>query len=115
MNRETMSALRLDRRLLTRRDWVDEGELTSALEALPDVSHKIAPPEEIEPPPPPAPPAAPDPYAAPQGIAPAAPAAPAMPAPAVPPQPSYTSSTYTATTGEFGSGSSDPDGGSSDV
>ena len=52
MNRETMSALRLDRRLLTRKDWVDEGELESALEALPDVSHKIAPPKPIPPLPP---------------------------------------------------------------
>ena len=46
MDRETISKLRLDRRLIQRRGWVSPEELEQALEALPDVSNKIAPKEE---------------------------------------------------------------------
>lgn len=46
MDQETMRNLRLDRRLLQRRGWVSPKELEEALEALPDVSGKIAPPAE---------------------------------------------------------------------
>jgi hypothetical protein len=49
MNREATEKLRLDRRLINRRGWVSKAELEKHLEALPDVSHKIAPPEEEEP------------------------------------------------------------------
>jgi hypothetical protein len=38
--------LRLDRRLLDRRGWIDPKELARELAALPDVSAKIAPAEE---------------------------------------------------------------------
>ena len=37
--------LKLDRRLLRRRGWIDPAELERELEALPDVSDKIQPPE----------------------------------------------------------------------
>jgi hypothetical protein len=50
MNREAMENLRLDRRLIDRRTWISRAELEKSLEALPDVSHKIAPSEEDEPP-----------------------------------------------------------------
>lgn len=40
MNRNAMQKLRLDRRLVSRRDWVSPAELERELEALPDVSHK---------------------------------------------------------------------------
>jgi hypothetical protein len=46
-------ALKLDRRLVTRRRWIDPAELDRALAELPDVAEKAA-----EPVPPPAPPAA---------------------------------------------------------
>jgi len=46
MNRDALQQLRLDRRLIRRRGWVSEAELQKALEALPDVSDKIAPFEE---------------------------------------------------------------------
>ena len=49
MNREAMEKLRLDRRLIDRRGWISEAELEKNLEALPDVSHKIAPFEEEKP------------------------------------------------------------------
>ncbi len=59
MDRNSMQRLRLDRRLLRRRGWIEQEELDSALAALPDVADKIAPdePEEEEPaaPAPPAP------------------------------------------------------------
>jgi hypothetical protein len=38
--------LRLDRRLLDRRGWIDPEELQRELESLPDVTTKIAPQEE---------------------------------------------------------------------
>jgi hypothetical protein len=46
MVHESLRKLRLDRRLLHRRGWIGEEELTKELAALPDVSDKIAPPEE---------------------------------------------------------------------
>ena len=48
MNREALKDLRTDRRLINRRGWISKAELEKDLEALPDVSHKIAPPEEEE-------------------------------------------------------------------
>jgi hypothetical protein len=49
MNREATEKLRLDKRLIHRRGWIPKAELEELLEALPDVSDKIAPPEEEEP------------------------------------------------------------------
>lgn len=49
MNCEAMEKLHLDRRLINRRGWISKAELEKALEALPDVSDKIAPLEEEEP------------------------------------------------------------------
>ena len=46
MDRDTLSKLRLDRRLALRRDWIDPSDLERELEALPDVSDKIAPVED---------------------------------------------------------------------
>ena len=46
MDRETMSKLRLDKRLTSRRGWISPDDLERELEALPDVSSKIAPIEE---------------------------------------------------------------------
>jgi hypothetical protein len=46
MVHESLRKLRLDRRLLHRRGWIGEEELTKDLATLPDVSDKIAPPEE---------------------------------------------------------------------
>ncbi len=37
-----MEQLKLDRRLVRRRNWITKEELEKGLEALPDVSHKIA-------------------------------------------------------------------------
>ena len=42
MNRESMERLRLDRRLIGRKNWTSQAEVDAALEALPDVSDKIA-------------------------------------------------------------------------
>ena len=42
MDQESMSKLRLDKRLATRRGWLSEGELAEELANLPDASHKIA-------------------------------------------------------------------------
>jgi hypothetical protein len=49
MNREATKKLRLDRRLIDRQGWISKAELEKDLEALPDVSHKIAPFEEEKP------------------------------------------------------------------
>jgi len=38
--------LRLDKRLIRRRGWIPDDELRRSLEALPDVSNKIQPPED---------------------------------------------------------------------
>ena len=46
MNRESLEKLRLDRRLMRRRGWIAKEELARELADLPDVSHKVAPPEE---------------------------------------------------------------------
>ena len=40
MDRESMSQLRLDRRLIRRRRWITAEELERELGKLPDVSHK---------------------------------------------------------------------------
>jgi hypothetical protein len=46
VNRKATERLRLDRRLLNRRGWITKAEREKELAALPDVSHKIAPPDE---------------------------------------------------------------------
>jgi hypothetical protein len=45
MDRESMVRLRLDRRLIRRRGWIAAEDLARELDALPDVSNKIAPME----------------------------------------------------------------------
>ncbi|UCE84911.1 MAG: hypothetical protein JSU66_11200 [Deltaproteobacteria bacterium] len=40
---ESIRHLRLDRRLLTRRDWISDPELDQELAALPDVADKGVP------------------------------------------------------------------------
>jgi hypothetical protein len=42
MDREMISKLRLDKRLSRRRGWISPDDLDRELEALPDVSTKIA-------------------------------------------------------------------------
>ena len=42
MDRKSIEQLKLDRRLLRRKNWISEDELKRELEALPDVSHKVA-------------------------------------------------------------------------
>jgi len=42
MDRETITKLRLDKRLIRRRGWISPEDLEREIEALPDVSHKIA-------------------------------------------------------------------------
>jgi len=49
MNRDALQQLRLDRRLIKRRGWISQAELEKAMEALPDVSDKVAPPDEEAP------------------------------------------------------------------
>ena len=46
---EALKKLRLDRRLSDRPGWASKEELERALSGLPDVSDKIAPPEEPPP------------------------------------------------------------------
>ena len=41
MNRDSMKALRLDRRLLNRRGWITQADLDKQLSALPDVADKV--------------------------------------------------------------------------
>jgi hypothetical protein len=48
MNRDALKDMRLDWRLIHRRGWISKAELEKEIEALPDSSHKIAPPEEDE-------------------------------------------------------------------
>jgi hypothetical protein len=48
MDQKAMQQFRLDRRLIRRRGWIGREELARAVEALPDVSDKIAPREEEE-------------------------------------------------------------------
>jgi len=45
MDRKSVEKLRLDRRLASRRGWIAADELARELEALPDVSDKVAEPE----------------------------------------------------------------------
>ncbi len=42
MDRRSMQKLRLDKRLIRRRDWISQKDLEKELSALPDVSDKIA-------------------------------------------------------------------------
>jgi len=49
MDQKAMQQFHLDRRLIRRRGWIGREELARALEALPDVSDKIAPREEETP------------------------------------------------------------------
>jgi hypothetical protein len=46
MDRDTLSKLRLDRRLIQRRGWISSDDLEREIEALPDVSGKIGTPAE---------------------------------------------------------------------
>lgn len=46
MDRKSLERLRLDRRLISRPGWIKPRELERELAALPDVAHKVAPPEE---------------------------------------------------------------------
>ena len=46
MDRKSTEKLRLDRRLLGRKNWIAPKDLEREMEALPDVSHKIAEVEE---------------------------------------------------------------------
>jgi hypothetical protein len=46
MDRKSTKNLRLDRRLTIRKNWISSADLEKELDALPDVSHKIAEPEE---------------------------------------------------------------------
>ena len=48
MNRDYTRKLKTDRRLIHRRGWISKEELDKQLDALPDVSDKIAPPEDLE-------------------------------------------------------------------
>ncbi len=42
MDRNSIDKMKFDRRLVRRQDWVTRDELEKQLEALPDVSHKVA-------------------------------------------------------------------------
>ena len=46
MDRKSTKNLRLDRRLMNRKNWISPAELEKELNALPDVSDKIAEPKE---------------------------------------------------------------------
>lgn len=48
MDRESLERLRFDRRLLRRRDWVEDEKFDDHLEALPDVSEKMTTAAELE-------------------------------------------------------------------
>lgn len=48
MNKTYLDKLRFDRRLRHRRDWISKGDYSTELESLPDVSDKIAPPDEAQ-------------------------------------------------------------------
>ena len=48
MNRDSTERLRLDRRLTHRRGWLSKAEREKSLAELPDVSDKIAPPEDSD-------------------------------------------------------------------
>ena len=42
MDRKSIEQMKLDRRLVGRPNWISRKDLEKELEALPDVSHKIA-------------------------------------------------------------------------
>ena len=46
MDRKSTKKLRMDRRLADRKNWISSTELEKELNALPDVSHKIAESQE---------------------------------------------------------------------
>jgi hypothetical protein len=48
MNRDATRKLQLDRRLIHRRGWISKAELEKQLDDLPDVSDKIAPPDDAD-------------------------------------------------------------------
>lgn len=48
MVHDHLATHRLDRRLLRRRNWVTPKQLAKELDALPDVTEKIRPPEEAQ-------------------------------------------------------------------
>lgn len=45
MDRKSLDRIRLDRRLIRRRNWIPANELRRVLDALPDVTDKMAPVE----------------------------------------------------------------------
>ena len=45
MDRKSLDRIRLDRRLIRRRNWIPANELSRELDALPDVTDKVAPAE----------------------------------------------------------------------
>ena len=48
MDRESVERLRFDRRLSSRRDWVEQTDVDAHLEALPDVTDKMTTAAELE-------------------------------------------------------------------
>ena len=46
MDRKSIEQLKLDRRLVRRPNWISREELQKEIDALPDVSHKIATDDE---------------------------------------------------------------------
>ena len=46
MDRKSTEKLRLDRRLIGRKNWITPKELEREIQAIPDMSHKIAEVEE---------------------------------------------------------------------
>lgn len=48
MDRKSLERLKLDRRLIRRRNWISADELRQELDALPDVADKAAPIEVDE-------------------------------------------------------------------
>ncbi len=49
MDRKLLESMKLDRRLIRRRNWIHPDELKREIDALPDVAHKVAPVAEEEP------------------------------------------------------------------
>ncbi|MEE8508079.1 MAG: hypothetical protein V3T07_03355 [Myxococcota bacterium] len=43
MDRNSLERMRLDRRLIRRRNWIPQKQLQRELDALPDVADKVAP------------------------------------------------------------------------
>jgi hypothetical protein len=48
MNRDSTRNLKTDCRLIHRRGWISKTELQKHIDALPDVSDKIAPPDDSD-------------------------------------------------------------------